>query len=69
MEALELDLSSFASVKAAAERYKSLEGELHILLNNAGSVNLPASIAPDGYDILWTVRPSFLYQLTGLSLI
>lgn len=69
VEALELNLSSFASVKAAAEKYKSLEGELHILLNNAGAMNLPASISVDGYDILWTVRPNFPCQLAGLSLI
>lgn len=55
VEALQLDLSSFASVKAAAETFQSAESELHILINNAGAVGLPPSLTADGYDVQWSV--------------
>lgn len=59
VEALQLDLSSFASVKAAAETFQSAESDLHILVNNAGTVGLPFSLTADGYDVQWSVgRPS-----------
>lgn len=54
--ALQLDLSSFASVKRAVEIFQATESELHILVNNAGAVGLPLELAADGYDLLWTVR-------------
>lgn len=56
VEALQLDLSSFASVKAAAEKYLSMENELHILLNNAGAMGIPHALTEDGYDVQWSVR-------------
>lgn len=56
VEALQLDLSSFASVKAAAETFQSTESELHILINNAGTAVLPFSLTTDGYDVQWSVR-------------
>lgn len=68
VEALQLDLSSFASVKAAAETFQSAESELHILINNAGTVALPFSLTADGYDVQWSVnrlRPSCWWPLMG----
>ncbi|KAI0365671.1 NAD(P)-binding protein [Pilatotrama ljubarskyi] len=49
---LELDLSSLASVKMAAQEYLSKEHELHILFNNAGVMWPPVDqVTKDGYDL------------------
>ncbi|KAI0372200.1 NAD(P)-binding protein [Pilatotrama ljubarskyi] len=49
---LELDLSSLASVKKAAQEYLSKEKELHILFNNAGVMWPPVDqFTKDGYDL------------------
>ncbi|KAH9849461.1 clathrin adaptor complex small chain-domain-containing protein [Lenzites betulinus] len=49
---LELDLSSLASVKKAAQEFLSKERELHILFNNAGVMMPPTKdITKDGYDL------------------
>lgn len=61
VEALQLDLCNFASIKAAAEKFISAESELHILLNNAGVASAPYSLTVDGYDVQWSVRLSFFF--------
>ncbi|KAI0369416.1 NAD(P)-binding protein [Pilatotrama ljubarskyi] len=49
---LELDLSSLASVKRAAQEFLSREHELHILFNNAGVMMPPIDqVTKDGYDL------------------
>ncbi|KAB8437334.1 hypothetical protein FH972_025014 [Carpinus fangiana] len=48
---LALDLSSFASIKSAAETFNAAEQKLDILVNNAGVMGLPAATTPDGYEI------------------
>jgi len=49
---LELDLSSLASVRKAAEEYLSKEHELHVLFNNAGVMWPPTELlTADGYDL------------------
>ncbi|KAI0662127.1 NAD(P)-binding protein [Cubamyces menziesii] len=49
---LELDLSSLASVKKAAQEFLSKEHELHILFNNAGVMWPPVPMTTkDGYDL------------------
>lgn len=58
VHALQLDLCDFASIKAAAEKFQSIEPELHILLNNAGVATLPYSLTVDGYDAQWSVSMS-----------
>ncbi|KAK6526195.1 hypothetical protein TWF281_011230 [Arthrobotrys megalospora] len=48
---LQLDLSSFASVKAAAEAFKRSESRLDILINNAGIMMTPEGLTEEGYEI------------------
>ena len=53
---LSLDLSSFASVTAAANEIKGKEKTLDGLINNAGIMGVPFSKTLDGYEIQWQVR-------------
>ncbi|KAI0823262.1 NAD(P)-binding protein [Trametes gibbosa] len=49
---VELDLSSLASVKKAAQGFLAKEHELHILFNNAGVMFPPIKeVTKDGYDL------------------
>jgi len=48
---LELDLSSLASVKRAAETVLANESRLDVLINNAGIMAVPAALTEDGYEI------------------
>ncbi|RGP60205.1 retinol dehydrogenase [Fusarium sporotrichioides] len=48
---LELDLSSFASIKKGADTFLSQSGRLDILMNNAGLMATPAAVTADGYEI------------------
>ncbi|KAF5096700.1 hypothetical protein D0Z00_002699 [Geotrichum galactomycetum] len=63
---LPLDLSSFASIKAAAEKFKQLETRLDILLNNAGIMMTPEGLSKEGYEIQFgtnAVGPTLLTLL------
>lgn len=46
-----LDLSSFASIKGAAEQFAGENERLDILVLNAGIMGQPAVTTPDGYEI------------------
>ena len=48
---LELDLTSFDSIKAAAETFKAKESRLDILLNNAGVMAVSPGLTKEGYEI------------------
>lgn len=48
---LELDLASFASVRAAAETFSRAESRLDILMNNAGIMMTPEGLTKEGYEI------------------
>lgn len=48
---LELDLSSFASIKTAAKTFLAAETRLDLLLLNAGVMALPPGLTADGYEI------------------
>ena len=48
---LQLDLSSFASIKRAADEFKSRSDRLDLLINNAGIMAVPWSMTEDGYEI------------------
>merc|ERR1711977_120003 len=48
---LQLDLSSFESVKKAAEEFKGKSDRLDILVNNAGIMATPYSKTNEGYEI------------------
>jgi retinol dehydrogenase 12 len=47
---LPLDLASLASVKKAAEEFRSLNEPLHVLINNAG-VGGARGVTADGYEV------------------
>ncbi|KLO08982.1 NAD-P-binding protein [Schizopora paradoxa] len=66
---LETDLSDLASVKKAAENFKSQEKELHILYNNAG-VMIPdmKELTKQGYDLQCGTNVLGHYYLTTLLL-
>ncbi|KAM0456736.1 hypothetical protein ACHAPV_007026 [Trichoderma viride] len=48
---LDLDLTKFSSVVAAAKRIRDEETALHGLVNNAGIMAVPYSVTADGYEI------------------
>lgn len=48
---LELDLSSFESVKQAASTFNAASDRLDILINNAGIMATPPGTTKDGYEV------------------
>jgi NAD(P)-dependent dehydrogenase (short-subunit alcohol dehydrogenase family) len=48
---LDLDLSSFASVKDAANKFLAENDRLDILMNNAGIMAVPPGLTKEGYEI------------------
>lgn len=48
---LQLDLASLASVKKAADEFKTRSDRLDILINNAGIMAVPYSRTAEGYEI------------------
>ncbi|KAJ3718952.1 NAD(P)-binding protein [Lentinula raphanica] len=54
---LQLDLSTAAGAKAAAEDFKTKESALHLLYNNAGVMGTPkGKLSSDGYEYQWAVN-------------
>jgi len=70
---LELDLSSLAAVKKAADEFLSKERELHILFNNAGLMVPPIEqVTPDGFDLTFgtnVIGPWYFTKLLISALI
>ncbi|KAL1881804.1 hypothetical protein Daus18300_000857 [Diaporthe australafricana] len=63
---LKLDVSSFASVKSAAETFLNIESRLDILINNAGIMMTPEGLTEDGYEIQFgtnVLGPALFTQL------
>ncbi len=52
---LPLDLSSLASVVAAAKHVRGAETALHGLINNAGIMGVPFAMTEDGYEVQFQV--------------
>ncbi|KAM0332553.1 hypothetical protein ACHAQA_002837 [Verticillium albo-atrum] len=48
---INLDLTSFASIKKAAAEFQAQSQQLHILVNNGGIMTVPAATTKDGYEI------------------
>ncbi|KAK5682260.1 hypothetical protein LTS10_005386 [Elasticomyces elasticus] len=65
---LQLDLSSFASIKAAATSFLSHSNRLDILVNNAGIAGQPFSLTEDGYEIVFATNHIGHALLTKLLL-
>ncbi|PVI06005.1 oxidoreductase-like protein [Periconia macrospinosa] len=51
IEYLPLDLSSFASIEAAASAFKARESRLDLLVNNAGVMMTPYQLTKEGYEL------------------
>ncbi len=63
---LKLDLSSFASVKAAVKTFETAESRLDILVNNAGIMMTVEGLTEDGYEIQFgtnVMGPALFTQL------
>ncbi|QRV85244.1 short chain dehydrogenase [Ceratobasidium sp. AG-Ba] len=66
---LELDLGSFASIRKAAEEFKSKEQNLHVLFNNAGVCYPPIEQkTADGYDLCFGTNQLGHFYFTRLLL-
>ncbi|KAF7514144.1 hypothetical protein GJ744_004469 [Endocarpon pusillum] len=65
---LELDLTSLASVKSAAQAFLSENSRLDILMNNAGIMATPAGLTKDGYEIQFGTNHMGHFLLTKLLL-
>ncbi|CUA76945.1 hypothetical protein RSOLAG22IIIB_06409 [Rhizoctonia solani] len=64
---LELDLGNLASIRKAAEEFKSKEQELHVLFNNAGVMAPPVDQrTADGYDLQFGTNVLGHYFFTTL---
>lgn len=58
------DLSSRAEVERAASEYLASGRPLHVLVNNAGLVNLHRQESADGHELTFAVNHLALFQLT-----
>ncbi|HTY41816.1 MAG TPA: SDR family NAD(P)-dependent oxidoreductase [Thermoanaerobaculia bacterium] len=67
-DALPLDLASFASVRAAADRYAAARGALDVLVNNAGVAAATRTVTEDGHERTWQTNFLGGYLLTRLLL-
>ncbi|ERF75915.1 hypothetical protein EPUS_01281 [Endocarpon pusillum Z07020] len=65
---LELDLTSLASVKSAAQTFLNENSRLDILMNNAGIMATPAALTKDGYEIQFGTNHMGHFLLTKLLL-
>lgn len=65
---IECDLTSFDSIKAAADNFLSQASELHILINNAGIMACPADVTKEGYEIQFGTNHMGHAMLTKLLL-
>lgn len=56
LEILKLDLESLASVKAAATDFLRRSSQLNVLVGNAGVMNTPYQLTPDGHEYQFGVN-------------
>jgi NAD(P)-dependent dehydrogenase (short-subunit alcohol dehydrogenase family) len=64
----ELDLTSLASVRAAAEELRSKHDGIDLLINNAGVMYTPKSTTKDGFELQFGTNHLGHFALTGLLL-
>ncbi|PRC45575.1 short-chain dehydrogenase, partial [Mycobacterium sp. ITM-2017-0098] len=64
----ELDLSSLASVRAAAEALKSALPRIDLLINNAGVMYPPKQTTADGFELQFGTNHLGHFAFTGLLL-
>ncbi|KAH8275610.1 hypothetical protein KR026_011491, partial [Drosophila bipectinata] len=63
---LQLDLSSMESIRNFVTRFKSKETKLHILINNAGVMDIPRLVTKDGFEMQIGVNHMGHFLLTLL---
>lgn len=64
----ELDLTSLASVRAAAEQLRSAHDRIDLLINNAGVMYTPKSTTKDGFELQFGTNHLGHFAFTGLLL-
>jgi NAD(P)-dependent dehydrogenase (short-subunit alcohol dehydrogenase family) len=62
------DLSSQASIRKLAQDFKRQYPQLHVLVNNAGAMNLQRTATVDGYETTFAVNHLAYFLLTALLL-
>jgi NAD(P)-dependent dehydrogenase (short-subunit alcohol dehydrogenase family) len=63
-----LDLSSLASVRAAADELQAANPRIDLLINNAGVMFTPEGLTPDGVEFQFGTNHLGHFALTGLLL-
>lgn len=66
VSAMELELGSFRSIRAFAERFLAKYDTLHILVNNAGVMACPFAKTEDGFEMQFGTNHLSHFLLTGL---
>lgn len=64
-ETLRIDLASLASVRRAAEQFRSGHGRLDLLINNAGLIHPGRAITEDGFELHFGTNHLGHFALTG----
>ncbi|OBJ11851.1 SDR family NAD(P)-dependent oxidoreductase [Mycobacterium colombiense] len=64
----ELDLTSLASVRTAAEQLRSTHDRIDLLINNAGVMYTPKSNTKDGFELQFGTNHLGHFAFTGLLL-
>ena len=62
------DMERLADVRRVAQEFLALKLPLHVLVNNAGVVNMPRAETPDGYEVMFGVNHLAPFLLTNLLL-
>ncbi|PQE01551.1 short-chain dehydrogenase [Mycobacterium sp. EPG1] len=68
VEVQELDLTSLASIRAAAEALRSRFDTIDLLINNAGVMTTPKATTADGFELQFGTNHLGHFALTGLLL-
>jgi len=68
VEVQELDLTSLASVRAAADTLKGRFDRIDLLINNAGVMTTPKGTTADGFELQFGTNHLGHFALTGLLL-
>jgi NAD(P)-dependent dehydrogenase (short-subunit alcohol dehydrogenase family) len=68
LEALQCDLSSFSSIRAFCDEYRSKFTALHVLINNAGAWDFKRRESKDGIENIFAVNFLAPFLLTNLLL-